>query len=66
VRNEAIFRLARIYFQKDQPANALYAVERISGAVPPNIRFDLAFLRAQILANGRFSEAADILKDLQV
>ena len=29
VRNEAIFRLARIYFQKDQPANALYAMERI-------------------------------------
>ncbi len=66
VRNEAIFRLARIYFQKDQPANALYAVERISGTVPGKIRDDLAFLRAQILmANGRYSEAADILKDLQ-
>ena len=26
VRNEAIFRLARIYFQKDQPVNALYAL----------------------------------------
>ncbi len=34
VRNEAIFRLARIYFQKDQPENALQAVERIRGAVP--------------------------------
>ena len=66
VRNEAIFRLAKIYFQKDQPLNALYAVERIQGAVPPNIRDDLSFLRAQILmANGRFSEAAQILKDLQ-
>ena len=66
VRNEAIFRLARIYFQKDQPVNALYAVERISGAVPPNIRNDLAFLHAQILmANGRFAEAARILRDLQ-
>ncbi|MFO7554931.1 MAG: hypothetical protein R6W88_06980 [Desulfobacterales bacterium] len=65
VRNEAIFRLARIYFQKDQPDNALYAVERISGAVPPNILDDLDFLRAQILmANGRFDEAARILKDL--
>jgi len=66
VRNEAIFRLARIYFQKNQPANALYAVERIKGAVPPKIRDDLAFLHAQILmANGRFAEAARILKDLQ-
>ncbi len=66
VRNEAIFRLAKIYFQKDQPANALYAVERIQGAVPPKIRDDLSFLRAQILmANGRFSEAAQILSDLR-
>ena len=66
VRNEAIYRLARIYFQKDQPVNALYAVERISGVVPPEIRDDLAFLRAQIfMANGRFDETATILKDLQ-
>jgi len=65
VRNEAIFRLARIYFQKDQPQNALHAVERIRGAVPENIREDLSFLRAQILmANGRFEEAARILKEL--
>jgi hypothetical protein len=66
VRNEAIFRLARIYFQRNQPVNALHAVERIHGAVPPNILDDLAFLRAQILmANGRFAEAAGILRDLQ-
>ncbi len=66
VRNEAIFRLARIYFQKNEPANALYAVKRIRGAVPPKIRDDLAFLRAQIfMANGQFAEAARILKDLQ-
>ena len=66
VRNEAIFRLARMYFQKDQPQNALQAVERIKGAVPAEIRDDLAFLRAQIfMANGRFDDAARILKDLQ-
>jgi hypothetical protein len=66
VRNEAIFRLARIYFQKDQPENALHAVERIRGAVPERIRDDLTFLRAQIfLANGRFAEAARILRELQ-
>jgi len=65
VRNEAIFRLARIYFQKDQPVNAQYAVERIEGVVPDSNRHDLDFLRAQILmANGRFAEAADVLKDL--
>lgn len=66
VRNEAIYRLARIYFQKDQPLNALFAMERIHGEVPEEIEDDLAFLRAQILmANGRFAEAAGILKDLQ-
>jgi hypothetical protein len=66
VRNEAIFRLARIYFQKDQPQNAQQAVERIKGAVPGEIRDDLAFLQAQILmANGRYDDAARILKELQ-
>jgi hypothetical protein len=66
VRNEAIFRLARIYFQKDQPVDAQYAFERISGAVPPKIRDDLDSLGAQILmANGRFAEAARILRGLQ-
>src|SRR5512145_1295694 len=38
LRNEALFRLARIYFQKDQPDNAQQAVERISGEVPAGIR----------------------------
>ena len=66
VRNEAIFRLARLYFQKDQPVNAQDAVGSISGAVPSEIRNDLDFLRAQIhMANGRFAEAARILRDLQ-
>ncbi len=66
VRNEAIFRLARIYFQKDQPLNALFAMDRIRGEVPEKIRGDVDFLRAQILmANGRFAEAAHILKTLQ-
>ena len=66
VRNEAIFRLARIYFQKDQPENASHALDRIKGAVPGEIRDDLAFLQAQVLmANGRFDDATRILKDLQ-
>lgn len=66
VRNEAVYRLARIYFQKDQPENALHAVERIQGAVPATIRADLGFLRANIaLANGENAEAIRILKDVQ-
>jgi len=66
VRNEAIFRLARLYFQKNQPLNAFFAIERIKGEVPDNIRDDLDFLRAHILmANGRFAEAVKILRKLQ-
>ena len=66
VRNAAIYRLARIYFQKDQPLNALYAIDRIGGDVPDAIREDVAFLRAQILmANGRFAVAAKVLQGLQ-
>lgn len=66
VRNEAIYRLARLYFQKDQPENALHALERIRGTVPATIRDDLEFLRGQIfIANGRFVEAAGIFKELQ-
>lgn len=65
-RNEAIFRLARMYFHKDQPLNARFAIERIKGEVHAEIRDDLAFLRAQVLmANGRFTEAAEILRRLQ-
>jgi len=66
VRNEAIYRLARIYFQKNQPAEALDVIERIGESVPPEIRDDVAFLRAQILmANERYAEAGQILKGLQ-
>jgi tetratricopeptide (TPR) repeat protein len=65
-RNEAIYRLAGMYFQKDQPLNALFAMERIKGEVPREIRDDVAFLRAQIfMVNGRFAEAARIFRELQ-
>ena len=66
VKNEALYRLARIYFQKDQPKNALHAVERIQGEVPEKIRDDLAFLRAQIfIAIGRNADAVPVLEGLQ-
>jgi len=66
VRNRAIYRLALLYFRKEQPVNALHALERIRGEVPANLRDDLAFLRAQILmTNGRPAEAALILREIQ-
>jgi hypothetical protein len=66
VRNEAIFRLARIYFQKDQPVDAFHALKQIHGEIPERIRDDLDFLRAQVfMANGRFRDAVKVLGPLQ-
>jgi hypothetical protein len=63
VKNEAAFRLARIEFQKDQPEDALHALERIQGTVPGNIRDDVEFLRANVyLALGRPADAVEVLK----
>lgn len=66
IRNEAAYRLARIYFQKEQPVNALHALEQIHGDVPTRIRDNVAFLRAEVLmATGRFADAVKVLRDLQ-
>ena len=66
VRNEAAYRLARIYFQKDQPEDALTALGRVSGKVPDAIRDDLDFLRGNVyMAVGRFGDAAKLFRGLQ-
>jgi hypothetical protein len=65
VRNEAAFRLARIHFQKDQPEDALQALQRIVGEVPEPIRDDVEFLRANVLmALDRPAEAIAVLERL--
>lgn len=66
VRNDAIFRLARIHFQKDQPEAALRALEGMRGHVPEEIRDDVEFLRANVfMALGRPADAARVLERLQ-
>jgi hypothetical protein len=66
VRNKAAFRLAKIHFQKDQPRDALRALDKISGRVPDEIRDDVNFLRANIyLATDRPSDAVEVLRGLQ-
>jgi len=66
VRNEAIYRLAKIYFQKEQPLNAFQTIEKLKGAVPDRIKYEEPFLRAQIyIENGKFTEAIKLLKDLE-
>ena len=66
VRNKAIYRLAKILLQKNQPVNALHAIERIKGEVPEYIRDDIAYIKAVIfMINGRPTDAIEILSGLQ-
>src|SRR5690242_2377081 len=66
VRNEAAFRLARIHFQKGQFDDAMHALQRIQGTVPPQITDDVEFLRANVLmATGHPSDAVKVLKQMR-
>jgi len=66
VKNEAAYRLAKIYLSKNQPLNALDVIEKIKGKVPDSIRVDEQFLRAQIyIATGSFVKAVDILRAIE-
>ena len=66
VRNDAAYRLARIFFQNGQLEDALGALDRIQGRVPDDIRDDIEFLRANVfLALDRPAEAVGVLKRLQ-
>jgi len=66
VRNEAALRLARIHFQKDQPDDALAALERIDGRMPDILRDEAGYLRANVyLATDRPADAVEVLRRLQ-
>jgi Tetratricopeptide repeat len=63
VKNEAAYRLAKIYLHKNQAVNALDVIERIKGKVPESIRVEEQFLRAQIyISTGEFLKAIDVLR----
>ncbi|MCK4706367.1 MAG: tetratricopeptide repeat protein, partial [Gammaproteobacteria bacterium] len=66
VRNKAIYRLAKILLQKNQPVNALHAIEKIEGELPDEILDDIAYIKAVIfMVNGRPTDAIEILSGLQ-
>ena len=66
VRNEAIYRLAKIYYQEQKPLEALNAIERLKGEVPEKIRYEEPFLRAEIyMAIGRFGDAIKLLRKIE-
>lgn len=66
VKNEAAYRLAKIHYHKQQPRNALHALEMIQGRVPERVRPEEQFLRARVYMElGRFEEAVALLRDLK-
>ncbi len=66
VRNDAAYRLARLYFQEGRPASALKALKWIHGHVPPAIRADVGLLRGNVyMALGRPAAAVPVLRRLQ-
>ena len=66
VRNEAIYRLAKILIQKNQPVNALHVIDKIKGEVPDRIRDDVAYTKAVIyMVNRRPTDAIKMFDRLQ-
>jgi len=66
VRNEAIYRLAKIFYQKQQFLEAAQTIEKLKGSVPDKLRYEEPFLRAQIdIVNGKFTEAINLLKGIE-
>jgi hypothetical protein len=66
IRNEAAYRLARIFVEKDDPTGALNTIDKITGKIPEGIRDDELFLRAQIyMLTGKFEGAIKILQGMQ-
>ena len=65
-RNDAAYRLARLYYRKQDYINALHSIELIKGEVPEKILDDEIFLRAEIYAStGKFADAIKLLQDLR-
>ncbi len=65
IRNEAAWRLARIFMQKDDVSSALTTIEIIQGRIPESIRNEELLLRAQIyMRTGKFPGAIKILQGM--
>lgn len=66
IKNDAAYRLAKIFHQKQQAENALHTIQRIKGKVPENIKYDLELLKAQIfISNKMFPEAISLLSEIE-
>lgn len=66
IRNEAAYRLAKIYYEKNQPINALHILQKIQGDMPQDLYQDEIYLRAQVLIlSADFAQAIALLKTIK-
>ncbi len=66
IRNEAAYRLAKIYFAKGYYVNAMHALQLIDGEVPKDIKDKITMLLAQVHMTQRNDETAvDLLQSLR-
>lgn len=66
IRNEAAWRLARIFMQKGDATSALAAIDRIKGRIPERIKDEEQLLRGQVYLHvGRFPEAIRLFRELK-
>ena len=66
IKADAAYRLARLHFQKGQPADALRVLDGLGTDLPPRLREDVDFLRANVLmALDRPEQAVSVLRALQ-
>ena len=66
VRNDAAYRLARLYFEKSQPDTALSVLDSMRGEIPDRLADEIEFLRANVLmALERPDEATRVLRRIQ-
>ncbi len=66
VRNDAAYRLARIYFEKGQHETALGVLDSMRGEIPVRIRDEVEFLRANVLLElDRPEDAVRVLRRIQ-
>src|SRR5690606_21276951 len=65
-RNDAAYRLARIYFEKGYYINAAHALNLINGEAPKAIEDDIVMLRAQVeMTQRNFGNATRLLRRIR-
>lgn len=66
IKNAAIYRLAKIFHQKQQAEDALSTIQRIKGDIPEDIKYDIELLKAQIyISNKLYKDAIKVLERIK-